>query len=175
MKLDILNQPAEQLWYADGLSFTCTQCGNCCTGGPGFVWMSDVEIERLAAHLGLSVQQTLKQYCRRIGGRISLKERLNRGNHDCIFLRETEATRFDERAGREVRYSKRTCQIYEVRPLQCRTWPFWPENLESEKAWKQAARICPGMSRPGRHFTREQIEAIRDASDWPDHPPSSKE
>ena len=38
------NQP----WYADGLSFTCTQCGNCCTGGPGYVWISDMEIDRLA-------------------------------------------------------------------------------------------------------------------------------
>jgi uncharacterized protein len=173
MKLDVL-KTTEPLWYADGLSFTCTQCGNCCTGGPGFVWISEVEIERLAEHLGLSVQQTLQKYCRRIGGRISLKEKLNRGSHDCIFLAEIEATRFDPRAGREVRYSKRICQIYDVRPLQCRTWPFWPENLRDEKAWAAASKKCPGMGRTGRHFTLPQIESIRDAEDWPKRPPSSQ-
>ena len=24
-------------WYNDGLRFTCTRCGHCCTGEPGFV------------------------------------------------------------------------------------------------------------------------------------------
>src|SRR5262245_18529291 len=24
-------------WYQDGLEFTCTRCGKCCTGEPGFV------------------------------------------------------------------------------------------------------------------------------------------
>ncbi len=172
MKLDILKQ-ADDLWYADGLSFTCTQCGDCCTGGPGFVWISDVEIQRLAEHLGMDVAGVLKKYCRRVGGRISLKERINRGSHDCIFLEEIESGRFDERAGREVRYMKRICSIYEVRPLQCRTWPFWPENLADEKAWKLASIKCPGMNRPGRGFALKQIEQIRDAEDWPDKPPSS--
>ena len=52
MKLDVIKDggPGEP-WYADGLNFTCTQCGNCCTGGPGFVWISREEIVRLAAHL----------------------------------------------------------------------------------------------------------------------------
>jgi hypothetical protein len=45
MKLDVL-----ETWYADGLQFTCSQCGNCCTGGPGYVWMSKEEIVRLAEY-----------------------------------------------------------------------------------------------------------------------------
>ncbi len=36
-------------WYQDGLAFTCTQCGKCCTGDPGFVWVTDEEIAALAA------------------------------------------------------------------------------------------------------------------------------
>ena len=49
MKLEVLkDEAAEQPWYAEGLKFTCTQCGNCCTGGPGFVWISREEIRRLA-------------------------------------------------------------------------------------------------------------------------------
>jgi hypothetical protein len=56
MKLDVI--PPKEPWYADGLSFTCTCCGNCCTGGPGFVWMDDQEIDRLAEHLRLSRDET---------------------------------------------------------------------------------------------------------------------
>jgi Fe-S-cluster containining protein len=155
-------------WYEDGLSFQCTTCGNCCTGGPGFVWLSDVEVDRFAEHLKMEKVAFLKKYCRLIGGRVSLKERKNfRNEYDCVFLKEID---IDE-AGK-IR-KQRVCTAYEVRPLQCRTWPFWDGNLASKKAWKEAGVRCPGMNK-GRAFTREQIEALRDAEDWPDRPPSSK-
>ena len=38
-------------WYRYGLSFECTQCGNCCTGGPGFVWVEEEEIRAIADFL----------------------------------------------------------------------------------------------------------------------------
>lgn len=175
MKLEILGNRADQPWYADGLEFTCTKCGNCCTGGPGYVWISDEEINRLADYLQMPRREVVRRYCRRIGSRISLKERiLGPQRHDCIFLKEIESTRYDADAGREIHVVKRICEIYDVRPLQCRTWPFWPENLESREAWNVAARKCPGMSRPGRQFTQAQIEALRDAEDWPDRPPTSE-
>src|SRR4028118_1789755 len=92
MKLPLLNANAaetERPWYTDGLKFTCTQCGNCCTGGPGYVWISKVEIARLAAHLKITPAETVKRYCRKVGGRISLNERLTpAGNYDCVFLVE---------------------------------------------------------------------------------------
>jgi hypothetical protein len=28
------------------------------------------------------------------------------------------------------------CTIYEARPTQCRTWPFWAENM-NEKVWEE--------------------------------------
>ena len=175
MKLNVLGNEQAQPWYADGLSFTCSQCGNCCTGGPGYVWISEVEIDRLADFLQMPRLEVLKRYCRKIGGRISFKERiLGPQRHDCVFLEEIESTQYDPRAGREVRTTKRICRVYDVRPLQCRTWPFWPENLDSRRAWNAAARKCPGMSRPGRDFTREQIEALRDSEDWPERPPTSE-
>ena len=56
MKLPV---SSDSLWYKDGLAFTCTQCGNCCTGGPGYVWLSDAEIDRFAsmveAHTGTPI------------------------------------------------------------------------------------------------------------------------
>ena len=37
-------------WYRDGLAFTCTRCGACCTGAPGYVWVDADEIAALAEH-----------------------------------------------------------------------------------------------------------------------------
>lgn len=166
MKLNVIaNDAGAKPWYADGLSFTCTQCGNCCTGGPGYVWISDVEIERLAAFLNISPAETRKQYCRRVNGRVSLKEhRSPAGLYDCTFLKEIDAER--EVEGQRVRYKKRICTVYSVRPLQCRTWPFWDHNLSSPQAWKAAGRGCPGMN-VGRTRSVEEIERMRDATDWP--------
>jgi len=62
MKLDVLATQDQEAWYADGLRFNCTQCGNCCTGGPGFVWISVEEVVRLAAHLKMSPDEVVEQY-----------------------------------------------------------------------------------------------------------------
>jgi len=177
MKLDVIQQndntdaAAARPWYTDGLSFTCTQCGNCCTGGPGYVWISPQEVRRLAEHLALSVEQTLERFCRKVGGRISLKEhRSPAGLYDCVFLKVVPVERKID--GQVVRFSKRTCSVYSVRPLQCRTWPFWDENLQSRKTWEIAHRKCPGMN-VGTSYSVEQIEKLRTATDWPTSPPTS--
>jgi Fe-S-cluster containining protein len=171
MKLKLLDDNTAP-WYApDGLAFTCTCCGNCCTGGPGYVWMSSEEVDRLAAHLGLSRAKTLKEHCRTIGGRVSLKEhRTAEGNFDCTFLKEIPG---DPTKTGSLSLPKRVCGIYAVRPLQCRTWPFWDGNLASRENWDRAGRRCPGMN-TGKHYTPERIEALRDAPDWPDAPPTSR-
>jgi Fe-S-cluster containining protein len=162
MQLPVLKQP----WYADGLRFTCTASGDCCTGGNGFVWLADVEIDRIAAHLNLSRKTFLKRHCRTVDGKTSLNERCNaKGQWDCTFLTNPPA---DATAAP----CARGCSIYPVRPTQCRTWPFWPENLTSRKAWNQAAKGCRGMNH-GTPYPRERIESLRDATDWPDNPPSS--
>lgn len=174
MKLDVL---PEHPWYAGGLKFTCTQCGNCCTGGPGFVWISEVEIERLAEFLKLTPRQVLTKYCRKVGSRWSLKERrTSDGLYDCIFLTEQPAPASKPRElkkGEAVPLRRRGCAIYPVRPLQCRTWPFWDTNLSSRQMWNHSAKRCPGMGRGSRSFTPAQIESLRDAPDWPEHPPTS--
>jgi len=145
MKLDVVDSaPA---WYADGLKFTCTQCGNCCTGGPGFVWISEEEIGRLAELLELSREQTIERYCHQIGDRTSLRESQNaQGLYDCIFLKEGSG-------------GKRICGVYTARPLQCRTWPFWAGNLASREAWDAAAVRCHGMNH-GRQFSALEIATI---------------
>ena len=174
MKLDVISG-ATGSWYAEGLKFTCTQCGNCCTGVPGHVWISDVEVARLAAYLKLSEEETIERYCRKVFGRISLKENRNaRGEHDCIFLKEDRAERIEGGDGGEtVVHTRRSCTVYPVRPLQCRTWPFWESNLSDPEIWKSSAARCHGMNR-GRTFTANEMEALRDAEDWPEKPPGSE-
>ncbi|HRP62188.1 MAG TPA: YkgJ family cysteine cluster protein [Phycisphaerales bacterium] len=138
-----------QEWYADGLRFTCTQCGNCCTGPPGAVWFVEEEGSALAKLLGIDEREFYSRYARRLDGRWSLNEQLTSHGYDCIFLERSNG-----RAG---------CSVYEARPMQCRTWPFWPEMLESKRAWAAAKRRtpCPGMD-SGKLIPIEQIRIQRD-------------
>jgi uncharacterized protein len=169
MKLDVLSSN-ESPWYAEGLNFTCQQCGNCCTGGPGYVWVSDEELARLAEHLELSITDVVRRYCRKIGQRYSLKEiRTPEGQYDCIFLTEQKTSAGD---GQQVVHPTRGCSIYSVRPLQCRTWPFWEGNLKNKSAWERAGRGCYGINQ-GRKFALDEIVKLRDAEDWPEKPPTS--
>jgi hypothetical protein len=138
-------------WYADGLRFTCTCCGNCCTGPPGYVWLTDAEAARIAAHLGLDESDFRQRCTRRIEGRLSLVERATDHGHDCVFL------------DRDSVPGKAVCSVYAERPLQCRTWPFWPENLRTRRSWQSVRRAtpCPGMDQ-GRLVPAEEIRITRD-------------
>jgi len=170
MKLDVLEtDEAGNPWYANGLHFTCTQCGNCCTGGPGYVWISKEEIVRLAEFLQTTPESVVEKYCRKVDGRFSLKERrTSEGLYDCVFLKEQPFSTGG------IASTKKACSVYSVRPLQCRTWPFWPEILSTREGWKRAGKRCHGIDQGNRFFDRQTIESIRDAKDWPDRPPSSE-
>jgi Fe-S-cluster containining protein len=126
-------------WYADGLSFACTGCGGCCTGAPGYTWVSSEEIAAIAAYLKLSVAEFSRRYLRRVGGRYSLTEL--RPHYDCVFLED-----------------RKRCKIYPVRPTQCRTFPFWPENLQSPESWEEAAKRCEGIHPDAPRVPREEID-----------------
>ncbi len=128
-------------WYRDGLQFTCSQCGDCCTGAPGHVWVTNEEIAALAAAVGEELGAFEDKYVRRVGARKSLKEF---PNGDCVF--------FDGQT--------RRCTVYEARPRQCRTWPFWDSNLTTPEDWKHTCRVCPGSGQGQLHSLGE-IEAQR--------------
>jgi len=128
---------AGKVWFAAGLRFECRRCGGCCSGEPGFVWVTERELSRIAEFLSLSPQQVRARFLRQVGGRLSLRER---ANLDCVFL-ERPLMR---------------CAIYPVRPAQCRTWPFWPSNIRTPADWQQTCRICPGAGR-GPVVAAEQV------------------
>ena len=137
-------------WYVAGLAFECTGCGRCCAGPePGYVWVNNAEAAAIARHLGIGEAEMRRRYVRRVGSRESLVER--RDNHNCIFLCPRPE-------------GGKHCAIYEVRPRQCRTWPFWPANLRSTAAWSIAGQRCEGINR-GNVFLVAEIEQRRDATE----------
>ena len=142
-------------WYIAGLHFECQQCGNCCAGpDEGYIWITKHEIELLAKHLGMTVEQVRSKYLKRIGMRYSIVE--ERVSKDCIFLTEIDGMR--------------GCSIYSVRPSQCRNWPFWPSNLTSPSGWNMASVKCPGINR-GKVYCFEEIEKLKKHKKWwPDDP-----
>jgi uncharacterized protein len=131
-------------WYSEGLRFTCTQCGNCCTGAPGYVWLNDAEIAALAEFRGENVTEFLALHTRLAHRGRTLRERVN---GDCVF--------YDASVG---------CTVYPVRPRQCRTWPFWESATGTRERWEHTCNICPGSGQgeliPADEITR-RMKVIR--------------
>ena len=127
-------------WYRKGLRFSCTECGGCCTGEPGHTWVNEEEALAIAEFLGIDFDTFCQTHLRRIAnGRHSLKERS--ATYDCVFL------------------DGKRCSIYPVRPKQCRTFPWWPENLASREAWEAAARRCEGITEEAPVVSYEEIQS----------------
>ncbi len=129
----------EPPWYAKvGLRFRCTACGRCCGGQPGHVWVRPSDVERMARHRGMTAEAFARLFVRRVGDRLSLKEK---GNGDCVMLEGGK------------------CSVYPVKPGPCSTFPFWGEVVETEAAWKANAEDCPGMGN-GDLYTVDEIALL---------------
>lgn len=119
-----------------GIRFECQGTGKCCIsrGSYGFVYMTLEDRRRMAKHLGMRTSAFTRKHCTQTDGHFHLKE----VGPECQFLEGTQ------------------CGIYEGRPIQCRTWPFWPENMNA-RTWKNSiAKFCAGVGK-GRIHTREEI------------------
>ena len=106
----------------------CFQCkGNCCIGESGYIWINNQEINYLSKFLKLSVEEVKKKYLNKINTTFSIKEvKLSYNNYSCIFF-NTEIKR---------------CSIYDARPKQCKTFPFWDYFKENEK---EVYKECPAI------------------------------
>jgi len=107
------------------------------------------EIDLIAKHLNMTPGKLRQKYLRRVGLRTSIIEHST--TKDCIFLQTVG--------------DKKQCAIYQVRPSQCRNWPFWPDNLSGPNAWNKAGMRCFGINR-GRHYSAEKIERIKRNKRW---------
>jgi len=106
----------------------CDSCGGrCCRGESGHVWVSDAEVVQLAQLRNLSIASFSKQYLRSVNGRLSLQERFINQEYACCFL--------DTIGG--------SCNVYDTRPAQCRTFPYWDKyKVETQELFL----LCPGVS-----------------------------
>ncbi len=115
-------------WWADGIAFTCIdECGRCCNEKDGIVYLSREDAGRISGHLGKDLKEWLTESCRTsYDGRFVLESKREDGT--CIYLGE-----------------KMACSIYDVKPAQCSAFPFWQENLVSERKWNKVKENCPGI------------------------------
>lgn len=133
------------------IKFACQRCGNCCVthGRCGRVYVSRLERRALAAFLKIPTRSFTSRYCVKADGFFILRDR----GRDCVFLEQQR------------------CRVYAVRPGQCMTWPFWPENLRGGN-WRAGMKtVCPGTRRgrrlaPGEVARRVQAERDREATIW---------
>jgi Fe-S-cluster containining protein len=93
------------------------------------VFLSEKDLNKLASELKMDNDGFLSAYCRWVerGQGVELLSLKEKQNYDCIFWNSG-------------------CTVYQSRPLQCRTFPFWESVLCSAKTWEAAAGSCPGIN-----------------------------
>jgi Fe-S-cluster containining protein len=128
----MLEEAEKSPFYAQGLRFSCTRCSACCRFESGFVFLSEKDATLLGDALNMEYKSFTEAYCRWIPAengdfQLSLKEK---SNYDCIFWAKSPIE---------------GCMVYEKRPLQCRSYPFWPTIVNDKDSWEVNARSCPGM------------------------------
>jgi len=128
MRLPLLGRKA--------LRFECTRCGDCCRR-TGYVYLGSEEPARLAAHLGLELRQ--------------LEERFLQAHEDGSWMIVV-----DEAAGGCPLLAGDLCSVEEVKPGQCRAYPFWEELVGDRAAWRKEARFCEGIGR-GEEIPKEEV------------------
>ena len=126
-------------FYHDGIRFECQGDGRCCLnhGRHTYVYVSFNDRKRLAAFLGMTTLEFTKTHTCASDGLVHLKDK----EHDCPFFKDNR------------------CGVHAARPWQCRTWPFWPENMHPKVWERDVAAFCPGVGK-GRLYSAEEIEAI---------------
>lgn len=132
---------ANKNWWDEGVRFECQGSGKCCVshGEYGFVFLTRKDRMRMAKHLGLSLSEFTKKHCDQQGSAFHLKE--DPQDLNCRFL------------------NGKQCGIYEARPIQCRTWPFWPEVMNTKTWKKEVAAFCPGVGK-GRVWPKSEIKQL---------------
>ena len=128
-------------FFENSIKFECQGSSNCCVsrGTYGFVYLSSKDLKRLSKFFSISILQFVKIYCDRTDGYLHLKEINENGN--CQFLKETK------------------CSVYMSRPIACRTWPFWKENMNTKKWNKELINFCPGIGK-GKLISSSMIQKI---------------
>lgn len=116
--------------------FTCHRCGNCCRGD-GYVEITDDDITRASAYLGITEGEFLDTYCHEYDDVVHLRDQ-DDILQSCIFLTEEKGL-FG-------------CRIHQAKPEQCAGFPFkWrPRDLIEFCHGARAAMGLPPKPPTGR-------------------------
>ncbi|MCR5217099.1 YkgJ family cysteine cluster protein [Treponema sp.] len=135
----------------EDIKFSCQQCSWCCRFEGGVVRLSQDDLDRLCKWAELKEEQFKKVYCRSIednqGKNWLILKTLQKG--DCIFWDQS------------LCQGKGGCQCYIARPLQCSTYPFWPEIIKDKESWNKQGQKCPGINCGQVHPTEEINEEVK--------------
>ena len=126
------------------MRFECQSGCTACCEQRGFVYLTDDDIARAAAFLGMAPPAFERRFVFRTRNRARL--RVPR-DAQCHFLVEGG------------------CSIHPAKPAQCRIFPFWPELVESRREWRKTARYCPGIGKGPLiriETAREQAQEMRE-------------
>ena len=126
-----------ETWWSKGIQFECQGSGQCCVshGGYGYVYMTKEDRIRMAQSMSLTTKEFTQKYCDKEEGIYHLKD--GEGGR-CQFL------------------EGKRCGVYEGRPTQCRTWPFWPEVMDAKTWQTDVASFCPGVGQ-GKIWSKKEI------------------
>ncbi len=112
--------------YAFDTSACATCEGRCCTGESGYIYVSKAEIFAIAEVLTMDVNEFALKYLFKKGYKYSIKENKIDDSYECVF--------YDR--------DSNGCKIYNARPSQCKTFPFW----EYYKTRVDELKLeCPGI------------------------------
>ena len=128
-------------YFKKGIRFKCQGSSNCCIsrGSYGFVYITKKDLEKISNYFNINIDEFKKKYCKYDDGYLRFKEKNKNGN--CQFLKDKK------------------CSIYKVRPTQCRTWPFWNENMKAKDWNLNVVNFCPGIGK-GSVITSSKIKKI---------------
>jgi hypothetical protein len=108
------------------MRFQCQPgCVRCCEA-KGFIYVTREDIGRLADHLKITRTEFTRRY---LCGTAPLLRFRKQRNKQCPFLLPNG------------------CSVHSIKPLQCSSFPYWPELLADPKERREAAEYCPGMNK----------------------------
>ena len=119
-------------WEREEIRFECEEgCFKCCMK-PGVVYFDKRDIKHAAEFLGVTAETLKEEYKLSqdsVPGVWELDVPIGQG---CPFLIEEG------------------CAIHPAKPKQCRSYPFWKENLSSRNFWELVGGFCPGIGKGPR-------------------------
>ncbi len=113
----------ELLLNNEKVEFHCMNCGNCCSID-GHVFINQEEISAISKYMAITIEEFLEKFTVSINDRIRIK-----GDYynKCIFL------------------DNNSCRIYSVRPKQCKTFPYWLENMKYDVYIEETVEYCSAL------------------------------